>query len=482
MAKLDPQTVAAVMVHAVRSPLVASQLRQAGVKGEDFLGTPHEMFAAIVDALLEYGERQSDAPPFLAMSQICARRIYNDPLIQPFAPQAMEFLRYAYGVAEDQLSPLYVTEPGGVLQQVVDEVKVAPALRRAALETDPVRRDRLIAAVGDLRSRTRVTAANSVDLFDPEVMARLTSGTRVRETGVDYLDKAVRGLPPVALAGLIAGTGGGKTMFGTQLACESVLRNRNTVYFQYEQILGGDVAERFYSYAGGASRAELAGGYADYPAALKERIAKLRPLFVKHFRIYGMAGDVDNQGGGGVAEMGAILRRLEMSEGWRAELVVVDWLEPLWASWERDASREKARDKREEYKLIIANLKELRDAFKLDLVLLHQIAPGLMEKMSPAARPEKTMAEEVKAFPNLMDACFCFGRKDEASDCMWFVVSKARWAPTASRIVQMDAARNRILDRHGLYALNELHRMEGEPVFVRREASGRDGKEQANLE
>ena len=467
MARLDPATVDAVMVHVVRCPLVAAQFMAVGVTGASFADSAYEYYALPVDALRQYRAGQQDEPPFPIMEQLCARIAYNHAGLRRCIPPVRAFLARAYAADPAQLRPLYILRPDGPLQQFVDDLIVAPAMRKAAIDLDPERRDRALVELQHLRSRTRVTAAQHVDLFDPEVAARMTELSGRRDTGVDFIDKAIGGVERVTLEGLIAGTAGGKTMFGTMRCCESVLRGRNTAMFQYEQTLAGNIAERFYSYVTGAEKDEVERPWAEYSDSLKERIAAMRPLFRKHFRLFGMAGDIANQGGGGVPEMDNLLRRLRESEGWAPELVIVDWLEPLWMAWDRDRPRN-TKDKREEYKYIIGGLKGLRDAWACNVLLLHQIAPGHMERLTPAMKPDKTMAEEVKAFPNMMNYCYCFGKKDDVTDCMWFVVSKGRTTGNPARIVRMDAARNRIVDAHGLFRLNEAHNIAGEAAFVAR--------------
>ncbi len=467
MAKLDHNSVAAVMLHAVRCPSVASQLEATGVVGQDFLDTPYSHFAMPVDALLEYRRASRDVPSHLVMEQLCARIAYNNSIVRPHIPAVRNFLGFVYRTQQEMLRPEFILAPGGLLQQVVDDVKTGPALRRLALETDPVKRNQAFADVKLEYGRTRVTTAQHTDIFDPATATKLTELSGRRYTGVSFIDEAVGGIEQVALEGLIAGTGGGKTMFGTMRACESVIRKRNTLMLQYEQTLTGDVVERFYGYVGGASRDQLQGGYAQYPEAVRDRIEKARPLFNQHFRMFGMAGDVPNQGSGGVQEIDTLIRRLVERDGWRPELVIIDWLEPLWSAW--DVGRPKnSRSKTEEYKYLIAKMKELRDVWATNILLLHQIAPHHMERLTPAMKPDKTMAEEVKSFPNLMNYCYCFGKKDPETGCMWFVVSKARSAGNPSRIVRMDAMWNRIHDADRQYELNQGYSIEGGSVFVKK--------------
>jgi hypothetical protein len=470
MARLDYGTAGVIMVHALRCPEVAQQLLAAGVTGMDFIGTAYEPFAVVVDALQEYRRGQTDAPPQQLLTQLCARIVYNNQHLKRLIPDIRDFLNGAYRQPGNSLRPGFVSRTNGMLQNLIDELKIAPLTRKIALELDPERRDALLIDLQRLRSATRVTAAQHTDIFDPETMARLTALSQKLETGLDFIDKAVGGIPRVSLNGLIAGTGGGKTMYGTMRVCESVLRGRNTVLFQYEQALEGDIAERFYSYVGGAARDELEGGYRNYSEELRQRIREMRPLFQRHFRLFAMAGDVDNQGNGGVDEIDALLTQLRQRDGWAPDLVVVDWLEPLWTAWEVNRPRTRTKDKREEYKLIINSLKRLRDKWKCNFDLLHQIAPGHMERLTPAMVPDKTMAEEVKSFPNMMNNCFCFGKKEEDTNCMWFVVSKGRSSGNPKRIVRMEAMRNRIVDAHGLYELNEAYNVSGEPTFIARRA------------
>lgn len=465
MSKMDHGTVSFVMMHALRCAAVASQMSAAGLEGADFVDTPYSHYAVPVDALMEYRRTQRDEPSYSVMEMLCARAVQRNPAMKHQIPMIRDFLNRAYNTPQTELRPDFVLATKGQLQDLIDEVKTGPAMRRLGLETDTHKRNELFSDLQTEHNRTRVTSAQYTDIFDPEVAERLTALSGRRDTGVQFLDKAVGGIERVALEGLIAGTGGGKTMFGTMRACESVVRNRNTMLLQYEQTLQGDVVERFYSYVGKVPRDQMAGGYAAYPERFKEKIAQMRPVFRKHLRVFGMAGDVEGQGTGGVPEIDAIIRKLDQTEGWRPELVIIDWLEPLWSAWDQNKPKN-SRSKTEEYKYLISKLKELRDAWATNVLLLHQIAPHHMERLTPAMKPDKTMAEEVKSFPNLMNYCYTFGKKDVETDCMWFVVSKARTAANTSRIVKMDAVHNKILDMHGMYVLNDAHGVEGEHTFV----------------
>lgn len=467
MSKLDTSSVRTIMVHALRCPMVAQQMRMAGLSQEEFVASRFAEFSVLWEVLTEYYDNCTDgaAPTYLIIESAMANKFYNEEEGRRWVEKSQEFLRYAFKVPSKALNQNMILRPDGPLQNLIDELKIAPLLGEAAEEEDPDARNDLITKVAEVRAASRVSTGARISVFDEDAMRSATRAANFSPTGIDFIEAALGGLPPVCACGLLAGTGGGKTTFSVQYTTEQVFRQRNVLYLQYEeQVTNSSLLKRFMSCATKMTRKELEGDYDDYPEEIREKFRRLKPEFDQYCHLYSMAGDVPNQGMGGVPEIEAIIQR-EIQMGWKPDIVMIDWLEPLANNWANIMRFTKAKDLREIYKFVVGEVVKLRDKYSCQVFLLHQIAAGILEKMSPATKPDKNIAAELKSFPNLMNFCFCLGKKDEDSNCLWFSVPKARDAGNVHRVIRLDPQFNRFEDAAGMFKVNELAGMNNEAYF-----------------
>jgi RecA/RadA recombinase len=435
------------MIHIIRDPAVAAQFRMMGVSGDDFRGTAYAYLAPVWEAVRLYMDRGfSSLPSYDALIAMLSQTVSPET-----PPSVIEYLggfvRKSFAVPADDLRSMYVMAPDGPLHAMGVELRLAPALRVAATETNPGRVMKALNDVEIIKVQTQVAAAQHADITSTHRIRELTTVSEVEETGLDFWDRALGGMPKSCAAGFLAVTGGGKTTFAVQLAVESVLRGRNVMFFAYEQQLDGDLVERVYRSMTHISRSEMAA--TGYTPEVIARIQQVSGMIDQHFHIFQMAGDVEGQGAGGPPEIDAIINNYIRRYDWRPSLVILDWLEPILRRW-ATVGQLGIRDYQKQLKYVLDAMKQLRDKFATKVVILHQIAAAQAEKMTPAHMPDHYMAAEIKSFADLLNVACALGKADPATGCMHANWTKCRWAKPNNRVVKLDAENDRILDCAGM--------------------------------
>lgn len=442
-----------VMYHLMRSPEVIEYAMNAGLEGEDLRNNRYPHYGLIWESVRDYFVDHATPPPRMLLEREVALRVQQLEIMSPVVDQHIAgLISVAYELAENELVPKYIVD-SGMLQALVDEVKVQPLLRQLSEVTDHRLRGQMVEKLTDLYLNSRVVANQQADILSEEGMRKYTTDQEPLPTGIDFIDIVTGGLRPRSLVGLIAESSGGKTMIGTQFVCEQALRGKHVLGLYYEQSIGGDIAERLYSYLSEQSRDVIKGPYDGYADHVKEALAHTREKIGQYLHVYDMSGAVPGQGTGGVLEIEALLNRYRR-QGTPIEYVVIDWLQPM----ARMASNldKNLKDDKEKFDYIAGQLAGIRDRCRVTILLLHQLAPNEVQGKTPQWKPDWTMAMGCKSLGNMMEYMFTFGRKDEETNCMWFHAPKARGAAKLSRIVRMDAMRNRIYDAHSEFEENSM--------------------------
>lgn len=444
-----------VVVHMIRRPEILDQAMAAGLNEEDLKG-PFAQYGIVYGCIVDHFRKHGKAIPRLVLEREIDIRLRQLSMVTDHMENSLQkLLLLAYSVNEEDLAPDYIIN-SGLLQRLIDEVKLKPkvqALSQAATED----------VAGHLRDSqktfeaTRVSSAKAADLFSVEGRRKHTDDAAPILTGVKFIDAVTHGgLRPNSLFGLLAESSGGKTMIGGQLLCEQAVANppRLSVGFYYEQSIGGDIAERYYSYLTEMPRADAKGKhYDEWPEKYKQKLDKMEPHLRKYLHIVDMSGADHGQGNGGPDEIEAYLSRM-VRMGQHPDFVIIDWLLPMVVKYFNLPKDVKLADQREKINHVVTRLKEICERLNLTVGVLHQIAPGAIADKTPAYQPDWTVAAECKSFGFLMDYVFTFGRKCEKTQCMWFNSPKARGAPKEHRIVKMDAEYNRIEDVHSQFSMN----------------------------
>lgn len=429
-----------IIMHAVRCPIVLEFASAGGLSGDDFKGSGRH-YGIALQAALNYFHTERTTPPGLVMLVEGERLIAaQEDILGKLGEAYYSLLELIYATDASQLAPDYIIN-SGMLQRLLDEIKMEPKLRAAA-QAGTKEVSKLVEDIQLAYTNSRVAPARHIQLFSVENMMKFTDRAAVRPTGIDFIDVVIGGLRSKSMVGMMAEVAGGKTMFGTQFVCEQVLRNRNVMYLQYEQDVEGDIAERFYSYAAGATRKELEGGYSKYSDELKRKLAVVGEKYNQYMRVYEMSG---KDARGGVQDIESMLLQNQRT-GWTPETIVIDWLRPMVMKWYNLPKGTQDADLREKIQMTLDKLKELRDRYTLNILVLHQIAANVMAMKNPLFVPDWTVAAECKSFGEMFNYVICFGRRDRMSNCMWMNMAKARESQPQCRVIKMDAESNRLLD------------------------------------
>jgi hypothetical protein len=448
-----------VTVHMLRSPLVAQRAVMIKLEGSDFPPS-YSTWGLVWDIVKSHIEKDNTLPTDLTLTYDLAAML-NDKAISAAAHQhAMQIVTYAFSIPEEAFQPAKVLAADGPLQRLVDVFKLMPTARELSYITDVGELSGHLDAVATLRQQTRVLQSTA----KPEVLSRETRAERLgleppEPTGVDFIDIALGGIAPATSVGVLAESSGGKTILGVQLAVESVLRGNPTMFLAYEQSINGDLSERLYRYTLNIPRKKwkeemkegYAGASAEFDALMDSSDKQLAQL-----QLFDMSGSRNGQGTGGAREIRGLLENAE-TEGRLPKMVVVDWLGPMvmatvgqkfdWKRFRSDSFADAIKEELNLFKMIVQE-------FKIKLVLLHQLAPGIIGNKSPSYIPNWSDAAECKSFGLLLNFVFTFGRMDPVTSRMWWHVPKARGSEKHKRIVVLDGENDRIVDSRGYRALD----------------------------
>ena len=353
----------------------------------------------------------------------------------------------------DQFNPDYILSRDGPLQVLVNEVKLSPLRAAVSHMNDPIEVAQVFLDAQQTVKNTRVTATGGVFMkLSSETRAELLEVPPPVLTGVELIDVTVGGLAPASMVGVLAESSGGKTMFGIQYTVEQAFAGRKTALFSYEQQLEGDIASRLYSYAASIGREEFKQAqehktaHGHYPDDIAQALQVAEDRLSENLFLFDMSGKIEDQGYGGVEEIEQYLAALE-ADGIKIEVLVIDWLGvmvkqayKMGADWMK-----KIDNLAQKVQFELGELKAVNSRYGLTTMVLHQIAPGVIESKSPSFKPDWTTAHECKSFGHLMHYVFTFGRKDRKTNCMWFCVPKARGVPQKEVISRMDGEYNQIL-------------------------------------
>jgi len=443
-----------VMIHALRCPSVAHLLMKAGLTGDHFnpvlryqpIGVA---WKTLVQHIVQYGQMMNRV-------QLEAGCSGNMDLIQGVADvvrnDIVKFLDVAFSISEEDLSPDNVIDQG-LVQKVIDQFVLSPAVQQLASITDPAALTEHMATVNTVYDTSRVVVSREANIFSDELGEYLFQGPPDK-THIDWIDKPTGGLHRGSMCGLLAESAGGKTMGGVQLVCEQAIWDNHVAAFYYEQSIQGDIATRILTYSAGLTR-EVADKYYpdEYTPEQLNKIEAVKPQMAKYFHAFDMSGKVKGQGQGCVQEIDSMLG--EMENACKApSLVLIDWLGPMVIAAHSLPEHADAKDLRQKIDLTLNGLKRVSEKHNTTVFVLHQIAPNQIANKSPAFKPDWTVAQECKSFGQLMDYVFVFGRKD-SNQRMWCCTPKARGQPISHRIVQMDAMTNQIRDVHDKFFFNE---------------------------
>lgn len=459
-----------VLIHAIRCPKITNRLSRSGLTPEHFGLHTHNHYRIIWKSVL-YHYTTFNEP----LSKIQLYNYVNGELgacegyIENLRHSVAGLIELAYSLEEEELSPEQLIQ-AGIVQRVIDSLVLVPRVSELASISDPTAAAQALVQTTQTYEQSRVVSNVRSNIFDPAEREKYLYDGPPPITGVEWLDLSVNGLYPGSLCGLLAGSAGGKTMAGVQMLCSYAERGECAVGFYYEQELKGDIASRVFSVSAGLTRTDIMDKkYADYSAETLEKLDAVTPIMSKYCHLYDMSGSIKGQGAGCVGEIDTILADM-ITEGHKPKFVIIDWLVPMVSAAYNLPEHADADNLRLKIDATLQALKRLTSRYGVIIMVLHQIAPHIIENKTPAFKPDWTVAQECKNFGLLMSYVFVFGRKDEKGR-MWLNVPKARGCDNTSRIVRMDAECNIIRDVNERFVANPTP-MPGSPIFIEK---GRNG-------
>jgi hypothetical protein len=452
-----------VIIHAVRCPLIAGQLSKAGLTPAHFTLHRDNHLEIAWKVASEYYTQYLEPIPQMWFRNAVAKELeicvgYADILRQKLSG----FMDLLYSLDEAELAPGKLMEKG-LVQNLVDELVLLPQVRELANTGTGVSSVHNLTNVNQIYDQSRVVLSTREDIFDPVNRKNYAWEGPPAPTGVDWIDHAIGGIHPGSLCGLLAESAGGKTMAGVQFLVASAELRRHTLAFYYEQGLQGDIATRLFSAAAGIGRSSLNKSYDEYTQEERADLDRVTPIMSKYLHLFNMSGQVTGQGTGCVQELDTIITNCK-NTGVEPKFAIIDWLGPMVMAAFDLPEHVGAKDFRDKINLTLNGLKRLTEKHNITFMILHQIAPHIIENKSPLFKPDWTVAHECKSFGLLMSYVFCFGRKDP-NMCMWLNVPKARNSGNVARVVKMNPEVNRIEDVNELFSVNPTP-TPGSPTFI----------------
>lgn len=267
-----------------------------------------------------------------------------------------------------------------------------------------------------------------VNIFSDEGLDLLVS-PEYFPSGVDFVDRLLGGgFKRECLYLLLGGSGCYKTTLALQIGILFAYTNpsNKTLFLTYEQGLQGEITRKAY-----ASLCENRPENMTKEAIKKglvsnaERLNEIKDRFI--------AIDCTEPGVPATKEL------IEEAAQNNFDLVVLDW---LGAFVDRcDGLYEKSEEAK--YRHMMGYLLDVARSTKTAILVLHQIAPGLLG--APNRKPTWQDAQGCKGLAFYCNTVFSLGTVDERSRCQWFVASKSRDRFPSNEIIVFDEARSRLV-------------------------------------
>lgn len=299
----------------------------------------------------------------------------------------------------------------------------------------------MVQQIQDTANTSRISAVdnkNIFDLSDPEVAGGAIEAPE--PTGCKAFDLVVGGMQRSHMLGVLAPTGGGKTLMGIHSAISVAEGGQHAYLFSYEQpVLGRtpQLRNRAWACALNMDADSFLGPTAKYPPEVRKALSDWGSKYGQYFHAYGMVSST--QGGGGVAEIDTILQG-ELDEGREPYFVVIDWLGDMARSYMAEQGLDVDKLTPVMGKLL-NEFRALTNKYDIQLVINHQLsADGGGRKID--YRPTVYQAADFKKFAINMDGCIIIPKAD-ANGVTRVYADKLRGAKDEVQ-VRLVGARSRI--------------------------------------
>lgn len=276
-----------------------------------------------------------------------------------------------------------------------------------------------------------------------------------RTTGLNFWDELSGGICPGEVWGLLAPTGGGKTLITISMACEWALRHDTVYLCSYEEPTKGDISQRIWSYFTHINISEFRDkAYGKLPDHIKAEMAKYQAHVANHLTVVDMsgAGDMRDSGTGGAQEIIDVCE-LGIKEGKPPKLVMVDWLGCAVKRY-MNANGLDAGNIAEFgncCETFVDRLSSYGKKQGICFLITHQLNSVAAQKSSNV-RMTSHEALGWKAFGDKMEGCYTISPRCKTTNVTRLFTSKARMgALKIETLIRMDGAHSRFEAVDGLY-------------------------------
>lgn len=341
----------------------------------------------------------------------------------------------------------YVTEQH-VARQVTKELSNSSAFE--ALRKTVERGQELVQAVRkqeDVVDQTR----GGVDLLAsiPDLM---TTRTRI-PFGIPYLDKATGGgASTKELAVIGAGTGGGKTMTATDIACQQALMGNLTLWFTYEQPFDNDISERILANFTGIPLSTLRNkAFTDMSIEQQELYRSCTSgidcLVGVDFSTAANFDPEDDRDTGGVYSIEKQIRQAEERTGKKCKFVILDWFGQIIENQAALQEVDLSTNYRHFARKFLAELLDMMARLDVFVLLFHQLNAKCCDA-APTYVPNKTDFQDLRSLANNAHWAFLIGKLDPNNIC-WFRCDKGRLKGVGTQTIQLDGEHARFVAVEG---------------------------------
>lgn len=268
-----------------------------------------------------------------------------------------------------------------------------------------------------------------------------------RPWGVKVLDMINGGFCAGEAYGILAPTGGGKTVLACQLAFERALRKEHTTLFLYEQPVEGDIMERFMTLSTGVTIDNYRDkDWSEVPEERKARFSEAMTDISPYLTVVDFS-----QGSAGTAGADDVISALEeiTKMGYPAKFIQLDW---IGAMVRRVLGVRGIPDEPGNYGPVytseVDKIMQYARSKGMCGLFYHQLNTNANDR-SPKVKPTAAEAMFIRSYAYYLDGCFCLGRMDETSQVCWLTTDKLRRGLRQSSLIRLAGGTMRFVEASG---------------------------------
>lgn len=445
------------LLHLLRSTPVMQEAHTR-LEVDDFINPAHQPHQLLWAVASDYwGQYNRMAPKEYLLLEV-RRRLMGDVAALGYSePAVVELADWCWrSLLDTELNPewalralgelLYESRVTGRAEQIISEHGRIPQKLWEALQV--------------AEASCRIVTSSGVTPFGGDgASEKLMFETVTRQpTGVTFFDLALGGgVRSKQLYGLLAPSGGGKTVLSVQIGLECARRGKRVLLFTYEEEWGPDYKIRFNSYAGRIPRSDLehVSDISELEPAAQARWRQANKEFGDRLVVMDMTKE--GVGFGGVNELGAILDR-ERANGRPVDAIIIDW---FWPMVQRSLSAREAEGRKGGKMEIREYAQKLLTDLKV--MLVRQNVWALVTQQAEAAKATSKKAldwnqsAELKSFAFLTTNCLAVNSMDEEGVCL-LNCQKARSSKRTAQWIKLEGELSRFISTSHEYTWDPRRR------------------------